>query len=86
MVKCAGKTGKGQVGECQQFCVRGRFDHHAAKNLCSKMMTNWVFAINLSGAPAAGDVRLGESHKSTVWKGMNGNPAHCPCTTRISAT
>ncbi len=30
--------------ECQQFCVRGRFDHHAAKNLSSKMMANWVFA------------------------------------------
>jgi transposase len=30
--------------ECQQFCVRGRFDHHAAKKLSSKMMANWVFA------------------------------------------
>jgi SAM-dependent methyltransferase len=26
--------------ECQQFCVRGRFDHHAVTNLSSKMMAN----------------------------------------------
>jgi hypothetical protein len=38
------------MGECQQFCVRGRFDHHAVKSLSSKMMTNRVVAVKLSGA------------------------------------
>jgi hypothetical protein len=37
-------SGFRKAGECQQFCVRGRFDHHAAKNLSSKKMANWVFA------------------------------------------
>jgi hypothetical protein len=30
----------GNARECQQFCVRGRFDHHAVTNLSSKMMAN----------------------------------------------
>ena len=33
-----------QPGECQEFCVWGRVDHHALTNLSSNMMANWVFA------------------------------------------
>jgi hypothetical protein len=42
-------------------CVRGRFDHHAAKNLSSNMMANWdasgrenmLVAMSPKGLPAA---------------------------------
>jgi len=34
--------------DCEEFCVRGRFTHHAAKNLHSKMMANWVFAATIT--------------------------------------
>jgi hypothetical protein len=37
-----------------KFCVLGRFDHHAEKNLPSKMMANWVFAVYLSGGDRRG--------------------------------
>lgn len=36
------------------------------------MVTNWVSRLISHGASVAGALRLGGSHKSAVWRGMNG--------------
>jgi hypothetical protein len=46
--------------ECQEFCVRGRFSHHALTHLSSNMMANWVLASHHS--------RGGIFHVCATWR------------------
>ena len=48
------------AGDSQEFCVRGRFSHHALTNLSSKMMANWVLALHHS--------RGGIFHVCATWR------------------
>jgi putative transposase len=51
---------KGFPGDCQEFCVWGRVDHHALTNRSSNMMANWVFASHHS--------RGGIFHVPATWR------------------
>ena len=48
------------IGDCQEFCVWGRDDHHALTNRSSNMMANWVFASHHS--------RGGIFHVPATWR------------------
>jgi hypothetical protein len=49
-----------KLGDCQEFCVWGRVDHHALTNRSSNMMANWVFASHHS--------RGGIFHVPATWR------------------
>jgi len=46
--------------DCPKFCVRGPVDHHAATNLSSNTMANWVLASHHS--------RGGIFHSPATWR------------------